>query len=372
VADEPSERPRELEGARAGEARARSAAVEARALGTLAVLATLAVLWLTLPVGVGVLVGMLLAFTLYHSYRALVRRTRHRTAAALGITAITTVVAAGAVASLLYLLVLQGVTIVRGLPESFAPGGRAATMVERVARPLSVLKLEPADIADKLRDALGGLATSLAGWAASLAGFVLNAVLALFFMAITMFFILRHWTALARRAEDLMPLNPAHTRRLLRELRRLGRQVVIGNIGTGIVQGAIAGVGYAVARIPAAAFLGAITAVAALVPAFGTMLVWVPAGLLLLFAGRVAAGVFVFLWGSLAVVGFCDSVLRPKLVGRGEHSSMWLTFVALFGGIKLFGFVGFLLGPLIVGMAVAALRLYGRTRRVRLGASAGA
>jgi predicted PurR-regulated permease PerM len=146
--------------------------------------------------------------------------------------------------------------------------------------------------------------------------------------------------------------------------------VVVGNIGTGIVQGAIAGVGYGIARVPAPAFLGAITAVAALVPAFGTLLVWVPAGLVLVWSGRFAAGVFVFFWGAFAVVGFCDSVLRPKLVGRGERTSMWLTFVALFGGIKLFGFVGFLLGPLIMGMAMAALRLYERTRKVRLRACA--
>ena len=210
----------------------------------------------------------------------------------------------------------------------------------------------------------------MAGWAASLASFVLDALLALFFMAITMFFVLRHWTALARRAEELIPLNPAHTRRLLRELRKLGRQVVIGNIGTGIIQGAIAGVGYAIARVPAPAFLGAITAVAALLPAFGTLLVWVPAGLVLLWSGRLASGTFVFFWGAVAVVGLCDSVLRPKLVGNGQSMSMWLTFVALFGGIKLFGFVGFLLGPLIVGMAMAALRLYESTRKVRLGASA--
>jgi predicted PurR-regulated permease PerM len=370
VADEASEGSQELGRTRSAEARSGCSPVEARALGAIAILATIAVLWVILPVGVGVLLGTLLAFTVYHSYRTLVRQTRRPTAAALGMTTITTVVAAGTVACLLYVLVLQGVSIVRGLPESFAPGGRAALWVGRLAGPLSVLKVEPADIADKLRGALGGVATSLAGWAASLASFVLDALLALFFMAITMFFVLRHWTALARRAEELIPLNPAHTRRLLRELRKLGRQVVIGNIGTGIIQGAIAGVGYAIARVPAPAFLGAITAVAALLPAFGTLLVWVPAGLVLLWSGRLASGTFVFFWGAVAVVGLCDSVLRPKLVGNGQSMSMWLTFVALFGGIKLFGFVGFLLGPLIVGMAMAALRLYESTRKVRLGASA--
>jgi predicted PurR-regulated permease PerM len=103
------------------------------------------------------------------------------------------------------------------------------------------------------------------------------------------------------------------------------------------------------------------------VPVVGTLLVWIPAGLALLLGGRTAAGIFELFWGSLAVVGFCDYVVRPRLVGRGETMSTWMTFVALFGGIKLFGFVGFLLGPLLVGVAMAVLRMYERTRRFRLG-----
>jgi predicted PurR-regulated permease PerM len=54
-------------------------------------------------------------------------------------------------------------------------------------------------------------------------------------------------------------------------------------------------------------------------------------------------------------------------VGGGATMSSWITFVALFGGLKLFGFVGLLLGPMIVGIALAALRLYERTRCFRLG-----
>jgi predicted PurR-regulated permease PerM len=97
------------------------------------------------------------------------------------------------------------------------------------------------------------------------------------------------------------------------------------------------------------------------------MLVWVPTGLLLLAGGHPATSAFVFTWSALVVVGLCDYVVRPRLVGGGDSMSSWMTFVALFGGLKLFGFVGVLLGPMIVGVAVAALRLYERTRRFRLG-----
>ena len=55
----------DAEHARARLARLQYAPAEARALGTLAILAVIAILWVTIPVGLGVLLGTLLAFTAY-------------------------------------------------------------------------------------------------------------------------------------------------------------------------------------------------------------------------------------------------------------------------------------------------------------------
>jgi predicted PurR-regulated permease PerM len=369
VAHSSTEPPLDAAHARAREASAHYAPAEPRALGIMAALAALAIFWVLLPVGIGVLVGALLAFTLHRPYQPLARRSGKPALVAVAMTGVTTLAVGGALGVLLYVVVLQGVTIVSQLPQSFGPGGAGAVLVQQAARPLGVFNLEPVVIVERLRGAVGSIASSLAQWAAQAVGIAFDTLLALLFMSTTMYFVLRHWTELARKAEHLLPINPHHTRRLMRELRRLGRTVVLGNFGTALVQGSVAGIGYAIARLPQPAFFGAITAVASLVPIFGTLLVWVPAALFLLLGGRVEGGVFVLAWGSVAVVGLCDYFVRPKLVGRGETMSMWLTLVALFGGIKLFGVVGLLLGPLLVGMAVAVLRLYERARRFRLGLS---
>jgi predicted PurR-regulated permease PerM len=369
VAAPPVEPARDAAHMRAREAALHYAPAEPRALGILALLAFAAIVAVVLPVGVGVLLGTLLAFTTHGAYRELAHRTRRPSLVALATTLVITAGVAGMLVLLASVLVLQGVAVLSGAPQWFAPGGAAARIVQRAAEPLAVLGMQPSDVVDRVRGALGGVAASLAGWAAQILGTVFDGILALTFMALTMYVVLRRGTELARRAEHLMPINPHHTRRLLREVRRLGRTVVIGNFGTALVQGAIASAGYAIARVPGAAFFGVMTAVASLVPAFGTMLVWVPAAILLVLGGHLGRGVFVLVWGTIAVVGLCDYVVRPKLVGRGEGTSVWMTFVALFGGIKLFGVIGLLLGPLLVGVAVAVLRLYERTRRFRLGLS---
>ncbi|MGH7269336.1 MAG: AI-2E family transporter [Polyangiaceae bacterium] len=351
---------------RAREARSHYAPAEAVALGTLAALAAFAILWVLLPVGLGVLLGTVLAFTTHPAYRRLARRTRRPALVALGVTSATTMVVAGTLGVLTYLLVMQGVAAVEGLPKSFASGGVAAKLLQRLLAPLEVFHVQPAAMTERLGGAIGSAAADVAGWAAQIASTLFDGLLAMFFMVVTMFFVLQSWSRLGKQAERLMPINPHHTRRLMREIRRLGQSVVIGNFGTAVVQGIVGWVGYAIAHVPQAALLGAVTAVASLVPVFGTMLVWLPAGVLLTLGGHPEGGVFVLVWGTLAVIGLCDYVVRPKLVGRGEAMSTWMMFVALFGGIRIFGFVGVLLGPMLVGVALAALELYARTRRFRL------
>jgi predicted PurR-regulated permease PerM len=355
--------------ARAAAAVSHYAPAEPRALGVMALLATAALFAVVLPIGTGVLLGTLLALATHTVYRSVVRRTRRPALIALLAALLATMVVAGTVGVLLALVALRGASVLSTSPQWFAPGGKGTAFVEALQKPLAAIHLQPGEAIERLRTALGGAASSLAGWAAHVVAIVLDDVLALFFMATTMYFVLLHWTELGRRMERLLPINPHHTRRLMHEIQRLGRVVVVGNFGTAVVQGALAGIGYLIAQIPEAAFLGALTAVASLLPVFGTMLVWVPAGVVLALTGHVGRGVFELIWGSLVVVGLCDYVVRPKLIGRGDTTSTWMTFVGLFGGIKLFGFVGFLLGPLLVGIASAILRLYARVRRFRLGLS---
>jgi predicted PurR-regulated permease PerM len=353
--------------ARARAAVAHYAPAEPRALGAMAVVAALAIFWILVPVGLGILLGTLSAFTVYRPYRSLARRTSRPTAVAAAFSFVATLILAGTVAVLSYSLLRQGIEVASHLPRTLAPGGPASVLLQRLASPFALLRISPADLVARLRDALGEIATGLAGLAAQALGTLFDGMLALFFTAITMFFVLVHWVELARHAEHLMPINPHHTRRLLREVRRIGRTAVVGNLGTAVIQGVIAGVGYAIAHVPGAAFFGALTAIASLVPVLGTLLVWVPAGLVLVAEGHLGAGTFELVWGCVFIVMLCDYVVRPKLVAGAETMPTWLSFVAIFGGLKLFGFIGFVLGPLIVGVALATLRLYARTRRFRLG-----
>jgi predicted PurR-regulated permease PerM len=353
---------------RAEQARRRVAPFEQRALGVLAVGAVVAIGCFVLPLGVGVLLGWLFACGLHHVYREASKKTGHETLYAFGFTAGATLVVGATLTVLGYLLVVRGALLFEMLPDVLSPTGGVSRSLNLLTKPLAPVGVDGNELLAQLRHAAGGMAQGFASFAAEVVEMVFDAFLALFFMSITTFFLLRNWNAFTHRAERLLPLNPHHTRALLRELKRLGRQTIFGTVTTGIVQGVLAGLGYFFCGVPDAGFFGAMTAVASLLPGFGTMLVWVPAASWLVVTGHPTAGACLFAWGAIGVVAFPDYVLRPRLVGK-DRMSLWMTFIALFGGIKLFGVVGLLLGPVIVGIALAALRIYERERQFRLRAS---
>jgi predicted PurR-regulated permease PerM len=181
----------------------------------------------------------------------------------------------------------------------------------------------------------------------------------------TMHFMLRNWEAVSVRAQETFPLRPDYTRSLFAEFRRVGRTTLMGTVVTGLAQGILATIGYWLAGVPEPIFFGVATAVASLVPAVGTMLIWVPAGVVLIVIGEVGRGAFELIWGGLLVVALSDYVIRPRLVGgEGEVPSL-VTFSALFGGVEVFGLKGLIVGPVVMSLAIAILRLYATETRLR-------
>ena len=345
---------------------------ERRALGLLAVAAIVAMVWVSHPVAIGIFLGTLNAFTMQPFYERIRANSKRSAYAAALSVAVSSAMITVALTGVSYLLVSRGRVLAVALIDSLSPGGKARAVVEQWAGRLAPMGIQTDDLLGKLRDAAAELTTRAAAIAATVASATFSALLALFFVMMTTHFVLRHWTALARRAEDMLPLHPRHTRALLDEFRVVGRTTLLGTVATGIAQGFLAFVGYWVTGVPEAAFFGALTAVVSLVPAVGPLLVWVPAGIYLILTNHVGMGVLELVWGTLVVVGVSDYIIRPRLVGGHGSMPELLTFAALFGGVEAFGLVGLVIGPLVMALAVATLRIYAAETKGRSSLPSGA
>jgi predicted PurR-regulated permease PerM len=225
------------------------------------------------------------------------------------------------------------------------------------------LPFGPYDLDGRVRVLAEGAAARLTEAVPLIAGTTFGAALTFFFTVMSTFFVLRRWPTILAAAERMLPLHPMHTRVVLAEFEQVGKEVFVGTVLTGLIQGLLAGIGYGLGGAPEVGLLATLTALSSLVPAVGTLMVWVPVGLGLILSGRVGAGVFELAWGALVTVVVVDYVIRPRLVGGGENIPTLVTFIALFGGVELFGVIGLIFGPVIAAVAMALLRTYDREAR---------
>ena len=330
---------------------------ERRALGWFAVMAVLVVVWIAMPVGVGIFLGTLMAFTLQPLYERLKLRVRPAVAALITVVASMIGIAASTF-GLAYLFVTKGVVLTRELIAMVRPGGPASGLLEHLTARAAKLGIPPETIEEKLRDGASDAAARAASIAEVMVGATASALLGLFFAMLTMYFILRNWPKIAIRAQAMLPIRPDYTRALFEEFRSVGRTTLLGTLVTGLAQGLLATIGYVISGVPQPIFFGAATAVASLIPAVGTLLVWVPAGVVLIATGHLGRGVLELTWGLAVIVCVSDYIIRPRLVGGEGTMPALITFAALFGGVEVFGLKGLILGPVLMSLAVAVLRIY--------------
>src|SRR6185312_5239594 len=255
------------------------------------------------------------------------------------------------------LFVTRGTVLAGALADTFKPGGVGARMIEAFGRLSDRIGISRDELNARAQVAVEQIASRTATYAASVASTTGAALLGLFFAMMAMYYVLRNWEAVLRRAQDTLPLKPQHTLALFDEFRVVGRTTLLGAIGTGLAQGGLAWIGYAIVGVPEAVFFGAATAVASFVPVVGVLLVIVPVFIALLLSGHAVAASIELAWSLVFVVGVCDYVIRPRLV-RGETKVPALvTFAALFGGVETFGLKGLILGPVLMSLALAVLRI---------------
>ncbi len=180
----------------------------------------------------------------------------------------------------------------------------------------------------------------------------------LLIMLYAMFFFLIDGGSILNRILYYMPLAPKEEDRMVEKFVSVARATLKGTLVIGILQGGLAGLGFLVAGLGGAAFWGTVMAVLSVIPGVGAALVWVPAVIYLLAAGKLAAAVGLTLWCAL-VVGTLDNVLRPRLVGKDTKMSDLMILLSTLGGILLFGAVGFIIGPIVAALFVTVWDIYG-------------
>lgn len=224
-------------------------------------------------------------------------------------------------------------------------GARAQEMLDRYSA-------HPAELAQELS------AWVLRWWSdvGGILGSVGRNIVRLSLTLLTLFFFYRDGETIARQTRSVLDLFFAdRLDSYVITAATMTRAVVYGMLITAIVQGLIAGIGYALMGLSAPVLLGALTALLSVVPLVGTAIVWVPTAIWLLSSGHVVRGVLLLAWGAL-LVHPADNVLRPILISNATRVPFLLVMFGALGGLENFGFVGIFVGPVVLAVAMAIWR----------------
>ena len=204
----------------------------------------------------------------------------------------------------------------------------------------------------------GWVARHGGGLIGGLAGMVLGFALVL----LSMFFFYVEGEEIVQQLSILSPLPKRYDREFGARFKDVIDATFRGQVFTGLAQGAMTGIGLAIAQVPGAGFWGAVAAILSLIPMVGAAAVWVPASIYLVISASMGnrgwwQAIFMILWGVIPV-SLIDNVVRPwAMRGKAQLPAIPLLFAVL-GGMQAFGFVGLVIGPLVFSLLMSIIDIY--------------
>lgn len=171
------------------------------------------------------------------------------------------------------------------------------------------------------------------------------------------FYFFRDGREFLKIAIKISPLPDSDDEIIFSRLAKAVRSVATGTVLISLIQGVLAAVGFAIFGIDRAVLWGAVAAVLAMIPGFGTFTVMVPGIIFLSLTGAPTAAIGLTIWTVVTVI-VVDNILGPHLMSRGNNLHPFIMLTSVLGGISTFGPIGFIVGPVIVTLFIVLLEVY--------------
>jgi predicted PurR-regulated permease PerM len=168
------------------------------------------------------------------------------------------------------------------------------------------------------------------------------------------FFLYRDGEKAAARLETIAHrIGGSRGRDLLEVARVTLTGVVHGILGTSLIQGVCAGIGFWIAGVPGAFLLGFATFVLSFVP-LGPMILWLPAAGWLYHQGATGWAIFILIW-SLVTNTLVEHAVKPIIIARTGGTPFLIVLFGVLGGAIMFGLIGVFIGPALLAVGYALI-----------------
>ncbi|MCW5198514.1 AI-2E family transporter [Desulfobulbus sp. F4] len=221
------------------------------------------------------------------------------------------------------------------------------------------INFQPADLTNLLADLSknAGLFvySKASAWAANIMSFVVEFC----FLILMLYFLLIDMDQLIRFLTRLSPLPDEQNTLLLNKFQEIAGVVLIGNSISGVLQGIMGGIFFAVLGISSPILWGGVMAILTFMPIVGVGVVLLPAAGLFFLNGFPGKAIAVCIF--YAVIFFLvEYLFKTKFVGRHVKMHTLLVLLTILGGMAVFGLLGIIYGPLIVTAFLTLTEIYFR------------
>lgn len=210
--------------------------------------------------------------------------------------------------------------------------------------------IDPGHVAQTAASAIGA---RLAGILRNSFRFVTQIVVMLFLL----FFLFRDRDPALTYLRSILPLSDGEADVLLTRTGDTIFATALGRFAIACVQGLLAGLAFWVLGVPAPVLWAFTTVALAMIPGFGSFLVWAPIAIYLGLSGHWGKAALLAIWGGL-IVSTIDNILYPILVGTRLRANTGIILLSILGGIALFGIAGIVLGPVVFTIAATLLEFW--------------
>lgn len=178
-----------------------------------------------------------------------------------------------------------------------------------------------------------------------------------FIMLYCLYYFLKDGKNILNRIMYLSPIGNIQEKKLYHRFTSTVRGTIKGTVIIGAIQGFLGWLLFVFTGVEGAFVWGVVMTILSIVPAIGSFLVWLPAGIIMFIVGNTWQGVTILLFGAI-VIGNIDNILRPPMVGKDIEMHPLLVLFSTLGGIALFGISGFIIGPVVIALFLAVMNMY--------------
>ncbi|MEK6282643.1 MAG: AI-2E family transporter [Acidobacteriota bacterium] len=316
--------------------------------------------WLMVQPFIGVLAwATVLVIVFYPIHRRLVQRTKRPALSALlsCVLVILTILIPVILLTVAVLNELSGATqnLQALIAYLFDPNSPITGRVLRWAS--KYVDVEQIRSGQYLTEQLKGVSGQIAGRTLGIIGGVVGAIVQMFFVIFTMYYLFRDGDRIFNTVRDALPVERKQAVSIMERARDVIGASVYGVLAIAIIQGTLGGLAFWALGVPSALVWGVLMTFLSMIPMLGAFLVWVPAAIYLAATGHYVKALLLVLWGTL-VIGMIDNFLRPKLVGSRTKLHELLIFFAVLGGLQVFGVLGIVLGPVVLAITMTLIDIF--------------